>query len=109
MSKSVKVILSKNHGFFEPNREYQELLRKKGMSWWELKARTDLEIIGFIEQNRLGNINVFQVGKEYYQYASIVEIDTTKPWTIEEYDGAEYIKYIEYEVLDEKLNYCKFL
>lgn len=37
---------------------------------------------------------------------SIVEVDTTRPWTIEEYDGAEYIQYLdENKLVDEELNY----
>jgi hypothetical protein len=37
---------------------------------------------------------------------SIVEVDTTRPWTIEEYDGAEYIEYLdENKLVDEELNY----
>ena len=37
---------------------------------------------------------------------SIVDVDTTRPWTIEEYDGAEYIKYLdERKLVDEELNY----
>lgn len=38
---------------------------------------------------------------------SIVDVDTSKPWTIEEYDGSEYIKYLEFELVDEKYNYYK--
>lgn len=36
----------------------------------------------------------------------IVEVDTSRPWTIEEYDSCEYIKYLdERKCLDEELNY----
>lgn len=52
-------------------------------------------------------------GKYYYKtdYSyitsfSIVDVDTTRPWTIEEYDCAEYIKYLdENKLVDEELNY----
>jgi hypothetical protein len=37
---------------------------------------------------------------------SIVDVDTTRPWTIEEYDGAEYIQYLdENKLIDKELNY----
>lgn len=37
---------------------------------------------------------------------SIVNVDTTRPWTIEEYDGAEYIQYLdENKLVDKELNY----
>ena len=39
---------------------------------------------------------------------SIEDVDTTRPWTIEEYDGAEYIEYLdEHKLADEELNYYK--
>ena len=44
---------------------------------------------------------------KYISSLEIVEVDTSRPWTIEEYDGAEYIKYLDYEILDKELNYGK--
>lgn len=39
---------------------------------------------------------------------TIQEVDTSRPWTIEEYDGAEYIKYLDgYELVDSECNYYK--
>lgn len=39
---------------------------------------------------------------------SIVDVDITRPWTIEEYDGAEYIQYLdENKLVDKELNYYK--
>lgn len=40
---------------------------------------------------------------------SIVDIDTSKPWKIVDYDGAESIEYFEgVKVLDEKYNLCEW-
>ena len=39
---------------------------------------------------------------------SIVEVDTSRPWKIEEYDGAEYIQYLDYVVINEEINYCDY-
>ena len=39
---------------------------------------------------------------------SIVDLDTDKHWTLKEYDGKEYIEYLEYEVIDKEMNYCQF-
>lgn len=37
---------------------------------------------------------------------SIVDVDTARPWTIGEYDGSEYIEYLdENKLVDEELNY----
>ena len=37
----------------------------------------------------------------------IVDVDTSRPWEIQEYDGAEYIQYLDYNVIDKEFNYCK--
>ena len=37
----------------------------------------------------------------------IAEVDITRPWTIEEYDGKEYIRYLDVDVIHENINYCK--
>ena len=38
----------------------------------------------------------------------IVDVDTTRPWCIDNYDGKEYIKYFDYDVVNEDINYCKW-
>ena len=39
----------------------------------------------------------------------IVDVDTSKPWKIGEYDGAEYIEYYNIpEIIDEESNYAKW-
>ena len=53
--------------------------------------------------------NIYYVYNKECNYVSnfsIVEVDTTRPWTIEEYDGAEGIKYLDDMVcVDKELNY----
>ena len=39
---------------------------------------------------------------------AIVDVDITRPWTIDSYDGGEYIKYLDYDVVNEDINYCKW-
>lgn len=40
---------------------------------------------------------------------TIEDVDTSKPWKIGEYDGAEYIEYYRIpEILDEESNYAKW-
>ena len=39
---------------------------------------------------------------------AIVDVDITRPWTIDSYDGKEYIKYLDYDVVNEDINYCKW-
>lgn len=38
----------------------------------------------------------------------IADVDTTRPWCIDIYDGKEYIKYLDYDVVNEDINYCKW-
>jgi len=38
----------------------------------------------------------------------VKKIDISKLWALEEYDGSIRIKYIEYDILDEKIGYCEF-
>ena len=35
------------------------------------------------------------------------EVDISRPWTILDYDGAEYIQYLDYDIIDAESNYCK--
>ena len=39
---------------------------------------------------------------------TIVEVDTSRPWKIENYDGAEYIQYLDYEIKYKDINYCDY-
>lgn len=39
----------------------------------------------------------------------IIDVDTSRPWCIEEYDGAEDIKYLDgYKCVDRESNYFEF-
>lgn len=37
----------------------------------------------------------------------LVEVDTSRPWTILDYDGSEYIQYLDYNIIDKEANYCE--
>ena len=37
----------------------------------------------------------------------IVDVDISRPWCIKEYDGAEYIQYLDYTIVNKELNYGK--
>ena len=38
---------------------------------------------------------------------TIEDVDTKRPWHFGEYDGAEFVEYLDYEVVDKEFNYCK--
>ena len=48
---------------------------------------------------------IYNKNLKYISSLEIVEVDISRPWTIEEYDGAEYIKYLDYEITNKELNY----
>lgn len=74
----------------------------------ELKNNKEL-IIKFEDTQKYEDRQTYAVhSTSFYGTASfsIVDVDTTRPWTIEEYDGAEYIQYLdEHKLVDEELNY----
>lgn len=37
---------------------------------------------------------------------TIINVDTSRPWTILSYDGAEYIQYLDYNKELPSMNYC---
>jgi antirestriction protein len=37
----------------------------------------------------------------------IVEVDTSRPWHITDYDGVESIEYLDYEIIDPTTYYCE--
>ena len=45
--------------------------------------------------------------KEEIIILSIVDVDTTRPWTISIYDGAEYVQYLDYEYVVKSINFCE--
>lgn len=107
-----KIVLSTGHGSFEPNAQYQNLLRKKGYKHWsQLEARMDTEIIDFLESKMKPEYKehrIALVGKHDYQYVAIREVDISKYWTIEDYDNAEYIRYVSFEVVNKEVNYVQW-
>lgn len=74
----------------------------------ELKNNSEL-IIKYEDIQRFKGCQIYKVySTDVYGTSSfsIVEVDTTRPWTIEEYDGAEYIQYLdENKLIDKELNY----
>lgn len=48
----------------------------------------------------------YKSNEGYISSFSIIDVDTKRPWTIAEYDGAEYVQYLdEDKLIDKELNY----
>lgn len=104
-----KIIIKPDYGGFVPDKKLMRKLKEYGYKdIFELKARLDERIIKYLEDktNKKGeNVQYTGVGK-WDGYLTIDEVDTSRLWTIDEYDGAESIVYLE--LLDKNLNFCKF-
>jgi hypothetical protein len=85
---------------------------------WNVDHRKDGTIIKNVLSIR-GTDDLIVYGPVYREWAiKIREVDETRPWTIvatEELDDdeekvistSEYIKYLDYEVINKKINYCR--
>ena len=45
-------------------------------------------------------------GENFCASYEIVDVDITRPWHIEDYDGYERVQYLDFDILDPQLNYC---
>lgn len=102
----LKVLLFANYGTHTfNNKVIKGMLAKKPKP----KNRTG-KIIELLEKQ--GEIISHQNGgywiKTHDEFYFIAEVDTSRPWTILEYDSAEYIQYLDYSIIDKDLNYCEF-
>ena len=70
----------------------------------ELKAK--YEKLKVDEVLRAGNRFYFGA-KPYNISCTIEEVDTSRPWTFGEYDGAEGIEYLDFKCVSKELNYWK--
>ena len=122
----MKILLFTGYGGYAATPRMKEILNKyKG-----IRGRTG-EIVDYVENNHVvyDESQYFDAQREtknnkelivkikdcYIVYDanlygivpfSIVDVDTTRPWTIKEYDGAEYIQYLdENKLIDKELNY----
>lgn len=104
-----------------------EGIREKVEGQSFLKVRTEI-LVDFIKKEKQHEINeetknkveqlktgeymkvedrLYFMGSIYLSHFTMHDVDTAKRWCIEEYDGAEYIEYLEYELIDEDLNYYR--
>lgn len=85
---------------------------------WNARHRNDGTIVKSAIEDGYGR-NIITYGPVFREWSiKIREVDETRPWTIivnEEYDEeeetvistSEYIKYLDYEVINKTINYCK--
>ncbi len=81
---------------------YSESLEKLLNENKILKVNTKFHSIYFIKKEDEKN----NYPNNRYEF-TIEDVDTTRPWHFSEYDGSEFIEYLDYEVVDKEFNYCK--
>lgn len=132
----MKVLLFTNYGSDTRTPKMIEIMNKNG--GYTIKGRTGevIEYIesNCVEYEQISNDNIIEIKQKmrenheliftfknfqgkYYAYNSnthdsdsfsIVDVDITRPWTIEDYDGSEGIKYLdEWTLVDKEMNYYK--
>lgn len=96
----IEIVLSPSFGCYDIQGKLLELMDKKGYEGFILDARIDKDIIKLVKKYE-GKLNDID-----WQYLSVGKVDTSRPWIIDEYDGAEEIKYLdEYKISNKELNY----
>lgn len=127
----INVALFTSYGFITDNKLIRDILNDKSMSVVEKRMKiaelvennsVTTEDIGCNSMNDLKNYfskneNEFLISDyddmflvydselECFKTITVVEVDEKRPWTIDEYDGAESVKYIDnYVLIDEKYN-----
>ncbi|HDR4737038.1 TPA: hypothetical protein QCR36_004092 [Bacillus cereus] len=101
----IKVIIQPSFGTFKPKRDFERLIDKVGIPLWNIAGRVNEEYVKFVEENAKHGV---LEGTESWAYIKIVEVDISRPWTINDYDGQESIKYVDYKFINKHLNYVQF-
>jgi len=106
-NKKQKVVISSSFGGFEPDMHFKIFLKALDVELFSIEGRTHPEIIAYIEtySDEYGVLR----GKDRYQYVRLVEVDTSRPWFIDVYDGSESIRYLDYKYVNKKLKYVELI
>lgn len=105
----LKVLIFPSYGNNKTSIELEDLMNKYPFP----ENRYNSEIIDFIEKTYPSIEYYPSLYTTNYQIdnklISITEVDDNRPWKIEDYDGSEYIQYLDYNIIDKKSNYCDYI
>jgi hypothetical protein len=101
---TIKVVLSKTYGPDCTEEDFADII--SGISFPKCRVG---KIVDYLKTHgelefRVNNTDIYRYEHNLY---SIQEVDMSRPWTIASYDGLEYIQYLDYDVVDESMNYCE--
>lgn len=98
----INVVIKPSFGAFEMTPEFKAFVESCGhQSPFSIEARTDSRIHAFIEDENN------QTSVHSYNYIQIKKVDSSRFWTIGEYDGSEYIAYPEFKMVHPEMNYVE--
>lgn len=85
-------------------------LMTKDESWrWSSKVINFLRSLTPDENLMIDEVAGLFYFKNENAFCGIMPVDISRPWTIQLYDGSEYIQYLDIKVVDAKVNYCEFI
>lgn len=127
---NIEIVISKSFGVYEVPKQIKEKLQAKTDIEYrialakELKSIEDYRVLhadltedemikrlknDILQSNIIARLdNNIYFKSSYFNntiaHLSIVTVDTTIPWKINDYDGAESIKYLDLKLVNEKYN-----
>lgn len=127
---NIEIVISKSFGVYEVPKQIKEKLQvKDGIEYRialakEFKSIEDYKVLhadltkdemikrlknDILQSNIIARLdNNIYFKSSYFNntiaHLSIVTVDTTIPWKINDYDGAESIKYLDLKLVNEKYN-----
>lgn len=128
----IKVAIFENYGYnYCPNWVLEKIDKNKNFRISLAKLLCEFEINSFansltnenfsnvFEKLKSGKIDYIKFDDEFVWFCDlgsklsskirIVEVDTSKPWRINDYDGAESIEYFDgIKCIDEEINMCQW-
>lgn len=98
----IQVVIKPSFGGFEMTDTFKAYVQACGhKSPFSIEARIDSRIHDFI--NNASN----KTSVHSYNRIVVVDVDSSKPWTIADYDGSEGIAYPEYKQVRPDINYVE--
>ena len=113
----MKVVLLSNYGGRIPHEIIPFVSGDTGWRWGKIIPHIE-KIAVPAEKPESSNANIVRYlgpepSEKMYLFKSenitisIVEVDPRRKWTILKYDGAEYIQYLDYKIINECSGYCE--
>lgn len=114
VTPKMKEIMDKNEGIKSRTGEIIHFIEEHAVKCSEedyVKMQKQMKkdpemIVCYRSTEKVASYQIASSEVPYFCNFAIIDVDTSRPWTIDTYDGAENIKYLDERTLvDEELNY----